>query len=261
MFREKLAQGEFPVPLCPHCPELMKGKKASVKKYLTGFDLPRKAIMVENTILCNLQCRFCDREKLLQIRKNNRMSLDDMAQVAKILQEHKIGAISFHNLGEPFVSDTIFEEVSTLIKCNPDLKIYLSTNGALINTESKINACLMMEHMYFSIDGSSQETLIRYQVGGDFDKSYQNMKRVVTERNGQGKRTPTIEWKYVVFDWNDSDEHINKAIDLAKEAGVDLISFMCGGAPPEYTSKRYTDAAFFQNLGEASWRGREIWFR
>lgn len=260
-FREALARGEYPVPLCPNCPELRTGSKRDVQQYLKGFDLPRKAIMVENTILCNLHCLFCDRTKTQKIRGQNRMTLEDMEVVAKIIRDVGIAEINFHNLGEPFISDTFAQEIALLRKYNPDLRMYMSTNGVLIDTDDKVKASVEFHHLYFSIDGPNQEILVTYQVGGDFDKSYANLKRVVDERNRQGKTTPTIEWKYVVFNWNDADEHIIGAIDLAREAGVDLISFMKGGAPLEHASTRYDESPFFRTLGEPSWRGKEIWFR
>lgn len=176
-----------------------------------------------------------------------------MEQVSRVLNEHHIEMICVHNLGEPFLSNTIYKEILTLIRHNPDLKIFLSTNAALIDTDEKIEAALMTEHLFLSIDGPNQ-------VGGNFEKSYSNMKRIVSERNMRGNKTPTIEWKYVVFNWNDQEEYIEEAIRLAKEAGVDLISFLKGGAPFQYLSTRYSDSAFFQNFGESSCRGREIWF-
>ena len=87
------------------------------------------------------------------------------------------------------------------------------------------------------------------------------MKRVVAARNARGAEKPVVEWKYVVFSWNDRESQVETAIRLAKEAGVDLISFVHGGAPPEYTSRRYFESSYFQNLGEKAERGREIWFR
>jgi MoaA/NifB/PqqE/SkfB family radical SAM enzyme len=188
------------------------------------------------------------------------MSLSDMESVAKIIRDIQIAEISFFNLGESCLSDRFHLEVDLLRKYNPGLRIYMSTNGALIDTPEKVRAAMEFHHILFSIDGPSQDILVKYQVGGNFDKSYGNMKKVIDERNRLGKKTPTIEWKYVVFNWNDKDDHINRAIELAKEAGVDLISFMSGGAPDQYLSKRYKSSAFFRNLGQPSWRGREIWF-
>lgn len=258
-YRKKLARGELAIPLCVRCEELKKVSGKEARELLGKAKIPKIAIMVENTVLCNLQCRYCDREKIYSLRSQKRMSLDDMELVAGILKKHQIEAISFHNLGEPFVSDTVPEEIALLIRYNPDLKIYLSTNGALIDTKEKQEACLLLEHMYFSIDGPNQEILARYQVGGSFEAAYGNMKKVVELRNSRGQSRPTIEWKYVVFAWNDEEEQVEAAIQLAREAGVDLISFMQGGAPSESWSHRYTESAYFQSLGEPSWRGREIW--
>jgi len=259
-FRERLANGKLAIPLCARCAELQSVTKGEARLLLKKVKMPHLAIMVENTVLCNLQCRFCDRERIYNIRKKKRMSLDDMEKVAKLLHRHRIGAISFHNLGEPFASDTIHEELALLIRENPDLKIYLSTNGVLIDSTKKLESCLLLEHMYFSIDGPTQDILTRYQVGGNFEASFRNMKSVVELRNARGQKTPTVEWKYVVFAWNDDEEMIEAAIQLAKEAGVDLISFAQGGSPEEdCISRRYSEAVYFQTLGVASWRGREIW--
>jgi MoaA/NifB/PqqE/SkfB family radical SAM enzyme len=188
------------------------------------------------------------------------MTLEDMDRVARILEKHRVELISFFNLGEPFCSNTIYSEISTLIRHNPGIKISLSTNGALIDTDDKIEAALMIDYLIFSIDGPNQDILTKYQVGGNFEKSYTNMMRIVSERNVRGLKKPIIEWKYVVFNWNDHNEHIEMAIRLAREAGVDLILFEKGGAPFKHRSKRYADSAFFQNLGDSSSRGREIWF-
>ena len=259
-FREILARGEYPVQVCPGCMELRTIPRSEVNHYLTHFVPPHIGIMVENTILCNLSCRFCERSKTLEIRKQKRMTLEDMEQVANILNEHHIQMISFHNLGEPFLSNTVHKEIEILIRHNPKLKIIISTNAALIDTDEKVEAALLTEHLFLSIDGPNQEIMEKYQVGGNFQKSYANMKRLVSVRKMRGNKTPIIEWKYVVFNWNDQDEHIEEAVRLAEEAGVDRISFAKGGGPAEHLSTRYTDSAFFQNLGELECRGREIWF-
>lgn len=259
-FREILAQGKFPVPTCKGCHELMTTSKTEVSNYTKDFSLPKSGIMVENTILCNLSCRFCDRKKTQSIRKRKQMSLDDVRLVAKIIKEHQIEAISYFNLGEPFLNDTFKDEISILKSINPNLRIYLSTNGVFIDTDEKMEAALRLDYICFSISGPSQTIATKYQVGGDFDKSFDNMKHLVAERNRRGQTAPIVEWKYVVFNWNDSEEHINKAIDLARAAGVNLISFLRGGGAGEYRSRRYKRSRFFKSLGNPSWRGREIWF-
>jgi len=46
---------------------------------------------------------------------------------------------------------------------------------------------MMQEHIYFSIDGPSQEILTKNQVGGDFIAAVQNLKKVADRRNEKGQ--------------------------------------------------------------------------
>jgi uncharacterized Fe-S cluster-containing radical SAM superfamily protein len=260
-FRKMLLQGQLPVPWCKRCPERSAADSKDTDYYLHKYRLPHYGIMAENTALCNLRCLDCRRSELLNTRKRMRMSLGDVELVAKLVLEHDIRTISYFNLGEPFLSPSILDEIKIIRKYNPDLVIITSTNGVLLDTEDKIKAALMMNHIYFSIHGASQESLIKYQVGGNFERSYYNMKNLVQERNRR-ESPVTIEWKYVVFAHNDSINEIEVAQNLAHQAGVDLISFWggaWGGADPErILSKRFPDHPPFQNLGYASWKGREV---
>jgi len=72
---------------------------------------------------------------------------------------------------------------------------------------------------------------------------------------------PVIDWKYVVFSWNDSEAEIEKAVELAREARVDILSFWPGDGSPAQKSSRFKNDEYFKNLGSESWKGREIDFR
>lgn len=256
-FREKLLCGELPIAACKGCPELSPAVSKDQSRYLHGYRLPHFGIMVENSVLCNLSCLCCWRSKILDIRHRTCMSIEDVERVAKLILEHEIKAISYFNLGEPFLKPSILDEIKILRKYNPNLFIITSTNGVCLDTDDKREAALMMNHIFFSIDGASQESLIKYQVGGNFDKSYSNLKHLVIERNK--RRSPVIiEWKYVVFGHNDSRGEIEAALELARQARVDLISFWRGGGPDNILSKRFPDHPYFQNLGYSNWKGREV---
>jgi len=260
-FRKSLAIGKFPIAQCETCVDLKKVSGDEAEYRLSDYHLPTSGLMVENVAACNLKCLGCHREPLLETRKKLRMSLDDLRQVANIIYDHKIKRVSYFNLGEPFLSKSIFEEVSILKNRNPDLMLITSTHGMFINNDSKIRAALLMDHLFFSIDGATQDVVTKYQVGADFNKSYENMKNLVQRRNLTGAKTPIIEWKYVVFSWNDSVDEIERAIALAKEANVDIISFWGGGGPRSSVSYRFIRDPYFLQLGEKSWKGREINFQ
>jgi len=258
--RQKLANGELPLSTCQYCAELGTASVKEARNYLKQFDLPRKGIMVENTILCNLKCLYCSRGKTVEIRCQKKITLEQAEKVAELLQLHNIAQVCYFNLGEPFMSNNIHQEITLIREYNPDIVIYLSTNGMLIDNEEKVEAALMLDHIFFSIDGPSQEVLGKYQIGGSFELAYDNMKSVIAARNARSLIKPIIEWKYVVFNWNDKEEQIKMAISLAEDAGVDLISFVQGGGDVDCLSTRYADSPFFRSLGEISERGRELWF-
>jgi len=257
-FRRRLARGWLPIPECSRCKDLQTIKRRDADHYLMNYHVPWEGIMVENTSLCNLNCTHCDRDKVMKIRKKTRMSLEDMERVSQTIRDFQIKTVFFHNLGDPFFSKTIFEEMCIMRKHNPDVRIYTSTNGLLLDSEKKREAALLMDHVFISIDGPSQELVARYQIGGDFRKSYENMKKLVDFRNSKNILRPVIDWKYVVFSWNDGEDAIEKAIELAREAGVDFISFWLGIGSPIEMSQRYLHDPYFQRLGVRSWKGREI---
>lgn len=260
-FREALLRGKHPVPICKSCSELRTATEPP-ERYLSGFRLPFHGIMVENTCLCNLNCVGCKRERTMRRRKQHRMNIDDVRTVAGILKGLSVRWLHYFNLGEPFLSPTILEELMIIREFNPDLpKIAVSTNGTLLDSSGKVEAALMIDHIYFSIDGTDQDAVEKYQRGADFDRSYGNMKALVEERNRKGRETPVIEWKYVVFNHNDELHYIERAIQLAREARVDVLSFWQGGGVPEMFSANFSESVYFKAFGRPSWKGREIDFR
>lgn len=264
-FRKKLYSGIYAIDICAHCPELRTVRKLKGKYFINNFKIPSKGIMIENTILCNLNCMFCPSKKVSKIRKEKIISQRNLEKISLMVSACNINEIFFHNLGEPFLPDNVNEQLAVVRKFNPTAIIYTSTNGLLLDCDLKREAAMQMNHIFFSIDGSSQETLEKYQAGGSFEKQYANMKQLVDYRNKLQITVPTIEWKYLVFSWNDSAEDINRAIELAKAANVDVISFQLGssfdGGPPEAVSQRYLHDGFFQQIGNQTDRGREIDFR
>lgn len=256
--RKRLAACEFPVPVCAKCNELHLIKKSEINNYLSGFKVPKKGIMLENSVLCNLNCLGCRRDQVLRARKKHKITLVEMEKIAKIIQENRIEHIAFFNLGEPFFSKDVADEIAILRRYNPDITIHTSTNGVYLDSDEKREAALLLDLIYFSIDGPSQEILTRYQVGGSFEKAYLNMKKLVDFRNSKRAAKPVIEWKYVLFRWNDRPQYIQKAIQLAEDAQVDTISFWPGGGPPSHRSFRYWFHPYFDQSGIKLWKGRRV---
>lgn len=260
-FRRRLARGKYAIAACPDCGDLRSIPKRDAARYLDSFHAPEQGIMVENTVLCNLNCIGCNSKQVAKTRRQVRMSLADITRVAEMLHTCAIREVTFHNLGEPFLSATVHEELSILRRLNPGITIVCSTNGLCIESETQRGAALMADHLYFSIDGPSQEVVTRYQVNGDFARAFANMRNLVSVRDDRGLAKPIIEWKYVVFRWNDEPRYVERAVELAREARIDQISFWLGGGLPSQVSRRFLHDPYFQQLGTASWKGREIILR
>jgi MoaA/NifB/PqqE/SkfB family radical SAM enzyme len=220
-----------------------------------------EGIMVENTALCNLHCIACNRASIASIRRKTRMSLDDIRKVSSAIRENGIKKLFFFKYGEPFLSPTIYEELRLIREQNPHLLIVISTNGAVIETQKQREAALFADQIYFSIHGISDEILSNYQRGGSFTKAFENMREVVRLRNAAGRKRPLCEWKYVLFNWNDRPEMVAAAATLAKEIGVDAISFWPTNAPYYGKSWRYYVSRFFTKDTAKRWGSiREIRF-
>ncbi len=238
-FRQSMARGRLAIPQCATCPEVRRLERSKAAHYLAHYSLPTKGIMVENTIHCNYNCRSCSRSLITAKRKKKSLTLDDVKKISLMIHEHSIASLYYFKLGEIFLCPTIYEEVSTIRNDNPGLEIKVETNGSLINTDKKREAAMLMNRVRVSIDGTSDRVLARYQRGGSFRTSYDNIRNLVAYRNARGRKLPHIEWKYVVFNWNDREKYLADAIRLAREAGVDGISFWPTVSPFYGFSLRY----------------------
>ncbi len=221
-FREQLAVGRVPTPNCTRCMHLRAVPKPEARQSLAQVAMP-KAVMLENTSICNLHCLSCRRQTVKQVRKRRRMSLDDVRKVAEDLARIGVMEITFHHLGEPFSSGRVLDELTIIRDRNPNLWLVVSTNGMLVDTDQKRKAALLFDRIYFSLDGVDQNMAARYQRGLKFDRVLQNLKDLVAYR---GERdSPRIFWKYLLFHWNERRQYQVRAIELAREAGVDEIRF------------------------------------
>ena len=259
-FRKHLASGRLPIPTCAVCSELKVVSAEEASYQADNWNVPKKGIMVENTIACPYRYLACSRTVVRHIRKSTHMTLSDTRKISLILLKHNIECLSYFNLGETFAASDVLEHLCIIRETNPDLNILISTNGFLLNQDSKREAALLANHIWFSIDGIDDRTMSIYQRGASFSKVYGNMINLIEYRNLRGKTNPTIEWKYVLFNWNDREPMILKAVEKAERAGVDAISFWPTKSPFYGISWRYHLKSFYKRLGEPCWMGRQISF-
>ncbi len=260
-FRRELAAGRLPVSRCPACFHLRLVRPLVAAARAAEFRLPR-GLSVENTALCNLRCLACCRQQLSGTRRGPAfLSLEDVDLLGRTLARLGATYCGYYNLGEPFLSPTIRRELEILRRHAPEIEILISTNGLLLDTDEKREAALLADHVLFSLDGVTTEMVRRYQRGGDFQRAYENLKRLVAFRNRRNSERPCIYWKYVLFRWNDRPATIRRAIELAQEAGVDCLQLTFARNPLWAISWRFLLSGSFRSLGiREGWRICNVWF-
>ena len=255
-FRDELAKGKIPIPTCVRCTIKRLPRNGAPPKP----QLPNRGMLLENTVLCNVDCIGCAREGAAAIRSIKRMPMEDLDRMADLVRQLKMEKLFYLNLGEPFLSPTICQELPLLRAKNPDAYIRVSTNGILLNTDAKREAALYLSDIQFSVHGISDAMCEKYMMRGSFEKAFEAMKAMVEYRDSRGLKMPILEWKYLLFNWNDHPKTIARAIEMARDIGMDIISFWPTGNPFYGISWRYR-LGRFNHIGQESWKGREVILR
>jgi len=217
--------------------------------------LPR--IFFEPTVVCNLDCFQAVCAPGAGLAATRARKLFPLADFRSLLAEIGAGLIrlDFFNYGEPFLHPQALDMIEHVKKDYPHIYLYTSTNGLLLDDEK---SCRLAEsgidEVTFSVDGADQRTYARYRRGGDFSKLLRNMAALVSAKRRLGREVPFINWRYILFKWNDSAWQLRKARRLAKKIGVDRLTWEITDHPASAASKKY-------KIGTPAWERvyHEIW--
>jgi len=223
--RRRMISGDLP-PQCVRCPLRVRPRTGNETVEGRGIQW----LQIDPIFNCNLRCPNCDLTRMWEenffIRPRTALSLEAFK---KVIDEASptLKHIRFHMLGEPLMNPQSVDMLRYAREKIPHLFISIETNGLFIGAEmQKALVETSVDYVKISVDGASQETYVQYRVGGDFSKVYQNMAGLVATRNAAGSDRPRITWQYILFEWNDSDEEIQRAQELARMAGVDHLYWL-----------------------------------
>lgn len=226
-------------PVCTTCPNRIPEAPKNPEN-LDVEHRPRHAY-IETVAACNLVCPGCDREAIEGSRNGARMSVDTFKKIIDGLSPH-LEYLEYHVGGENWAHKQSAEMLRYAKANNPYLFTLTSTNGLYFNTEAQRRDALLsgIDVIIMSIDGATAESYDRYRVRGDFNQVVENMRAMIKMREEMHVSWPKIVWRYILFNWNDSDEEMNMAREMAKEMGVDWLTWLLDVAPTdEYTSRRF----------------------
>jgi hypothetical protein len=123
---------------------------------------------------------------------------------------------------------------------NPGMRIASSTNGIPFARPGRAEKLARsgVDHMTFTIAGIDQPTYVRYHGRGSADAALDGLRRVCEAKRELGVSTPVVQWRYLLFHWNDSAETITKVKALAAEMGVDELRFYLTHIPAGGATRR-----------------------
>ncbi len=122
----------------------------------------------------------------------------------------------------------------------PHVYLYTSTNGLAL-TEARARQLVHsgIDEVTFSVDGAFPASYARYRQRGDFEVALRNLRAMTDEKHSAGRDLPFINWRYILFRWNDSHEEMDHARALAEEIGVDRLTWEITDHPESAYSRRF----------------------
>jgi len=179
---------------------------------------------IEPSWLCNLDCPMCVPKAQRTSLKDPPYQLELGLWEALIMNLKRNGVKEIRTLhiegrGDPLMHPCPARLCRTFHEAYPLTRIDLTTNGNFKFDEKLFVSGL--NHLRLSIDGARPESYMIYRRQGDFHRAMRFMSDATEARQRLGLDVH-IEWKYILFEWNDSDEEILEAYHIANKLGVEL---------------------------------------
>jgi MoaA/NifB/PqqE/SkfB family radical SAM enzyme len=199
-------------------------------------------LYIECTAACNISCFQSCCAPETGITRTRQAGMLDWDLFTRAVDEAgpSLGRIDFFNYGEAFLHKRAVEMCEYIKGRFPHIYLYTSTNGLAL-TEDKARRLVHsgIDEVTFSIDGASQDTYVKYRQRGNFDKAIANLRAMADEKRTSGRDVPHLNWRYILFTWNDSDEEMDAARRLAADIGVDRLCWEITDHPQDSYSRRF----------------------
>jgi MoaA/NifB/PqqE/SkfB family radical SAM enzyme len=243
---------------CGDCPlKLPLGPEDMIpQRSLDVGPLPTR-LYIECTAACNISCFQACCAPETGITRTRQAGMLDWDLFTRVVDEAgpTLVRIDFFNYGEAFLHKRAVEMCEYIKAKFPHVYLYTSTNGlALTEEQARRLVHSGIDEVTFSIDGASQETYVRYRQRGRFDKAIATLKAMVDEKRAGGRDVPQLNWRYILFTWNDSDEDMDRARRIAAEIGVDRLCWEITDHPEDSFSRRFVPGtADYERIAHEVW--------
>jgi MoaA/NifB/PqqE/SkfB family radical SAM enzyme len=228
---------------CGDCPlKLPLGRNDTPPERSLDVGALPSRLYIECTAACNISCNQACCAPETGITRTRNAGMLDFDLFRRVIDEAgpSLVRVDFFNYGEAFLHKRALEMCEYIKSKFPQIYLYTSTNGLAFNEEGARRLVRSgIDEVTFSLDGASQETFVIYRQRGDFDKAIRNLRAAADEKRASGRDVPFINWRYILFSHNDSDEEMNRARDMAASIGVDRLCWEITDHPENMFSRRF----------------------
>jgi len=243
---------------CGDCPLKLPLKKGETppQRDLGVGPLPSR-LYVECTAACNISCHQAICAPETGITRTRQAGMLDFDLFTRVIDEAgpSLGRVDFFNYGEAFLHKRAVEMCEYIKTKYPHIYLYTSTNGLALNEERARRLVHSgIDEVTYSIDGATQENYVKYRQRGDLKKALANLAAMADEKRKAGRDVPYLNWRYILFKWNDSDEEMALARKTAVEVGVDRLCWEITDHPEDAFSRRFMPGApDYERIAQEVW--------
>jgi hypothetical protein len=243
---------------CGDCPLKLPLKKdeAPPARPLDAGPMPGR-MFIECTAACNISCTDACCAPETGITRTRQAGMLDFELFRRVIDEvgPTLGRIDFFNYGEAFLHKRAIDMCEYIKHHYPHVYLYTSTNGlAFSETQARRLVHSGIDEVTFSIDGATQESYEKYRQRGKLDLALANLAAMADEKRRSHLDLPFLNWRYILFKWNDSDEEMDFARKRAAELGVDRLCWELTDHPENAYSRR-----FLPGTPDLAAIRREVW--
>lgn len=183
-----------------------------------------RKIQVEPSLACNLRCPCCNQHLQARYRpKPFLMPMETFATILRGLTTHNytVSEIEYCGQGEPLMHPHFPEFVKLAREHFPKAIQRLITNGNFDYWDTTGGEPI--DEIFVSCDGALQPNYEKYRIRGEVARPLRFMEAIP---KAQGGRRQKVVWKYILFEFNDSDDELILAQKIAQDIGVDILLFV-----------------------------------
>jgi MoaA/NifB/PqqE/SkfB family radical SAM enzyme len=239
----------------------LEPREAPRVRALDAGPLPGR-MYIECTAACNLSCHQACCAPETGITRTRQTGMIDFALFCRVIDEAgpSLGRVDFFNYGEAFLHKRAVEMCEYIKSRYPHIYLYTSTNGTAFSEEQARRLVHSgIDEVTFSVDGARPESYVQYRQRGKFDVAMRNLRAMTDEKRRAGRDLPFLNWRYILFRWNDSDEEMEEARQLAAEIGVDRLCWEITDHPEDGYSRRFVPGSpAFETIRRETWDDSQL---